>query len=147
MSVAPSSASTLHRIYVDFLGGLPSPPSDPTDPDCMKHALARLAELAAVPSIASRSLKSPMSFSLVSPGVGHSKDLSILMQGANTGFSPYPPDFRSERKYVGHLPTPLFLACSSIVPVFLYSRLFERTRGLFHRRSDSRLHVREGSLH
>ncbi|KAI9449646.1 Alpha/Beta hydrolase protein [Lactarius psammicola] len=41
MGITPSSAPTLHRIYVDFLGGLPSPPSDPTDPDCMKRALVR----------------------------------------------------------------------------------------------------------
>ncbi|KAI9448565.1 alpha/beta-hydrolase [Lactarius indigo] len=108
-------------------GGLPSPPSDPTDPDCMRRALGRLAELAADPSIASRSLKSPMSFSLVSYGVGQSKDPNVLMQGANARFSLFPPDQRSlaERNH---------------------GRFFERTKGLFHRRSDSRLHIREGSL-
>jgi hypothetical protein len=106
MSLTPSSASTLHRIYVDFLGALPSTPSDPTDPNCMKRALGRLAEFAADPSIASRSPKSPMSFSLVSSGVGHSKDLNV---GTNTGFSPFPPDCRSERKCVSHLP-PFWLA-------------------------------------
>ncbi|KAH9049261.1 alpha/beta-hydrolase [Lactarius deliciosus] len=124
MGIISSSAPALHQIYVDFLGGLPSPPSDPTDPDFMRRALGRLAELAADPSIASRSLKSPMSFSLVSYGVGQSKDLNVLMQETNTGFSLFPPDRRSlaERKF------------------------FERTKGLFHRRSDSRLHIREGSL-
>ncbi|KAH8979294.1 alpha/beta-hydrolase [Lactarius hatsudake] len=124
MGIISSSAPALHQTYVDFLGGLPSPPSDPTDPDFMRRALGRLAELAADPSIASRSLKSPMSFSLVSYGVGQSKDLNVLMQETNTGFSLFPPDRRSlaERKF------------------------FERTKGLFHRRSDSRLHIREGSL-
>lgn len=119
MSITPSSATTLRRIYVDFLGGLPSSPSDPTDPECMKSALGRLAELASDPSIATRSLKSPMSFSLVPSCARQSKG---LMQGAtNTGLFPFPPDYRSERKF------------------------FERTnlKGLFHRRSDSRLHVRE----
>ncbi len=144
MSITPSSAPTLHRIYVDFLGGLPSPPSDPTDPDCMKRALVRLAELAADPSIASRSLKSPMSFSLVPSGVGQSKDLNALMRGTNTGFLPFPSDRRSEPKCVGHLP-PFWLLLIDR-PVFSHSRFFERTKGLFHRRSDSRLHVREGSF-
>ncbi|KAH9059307.1 alpha/beta-hydrolase [Lactarius vividus] len=113
MGITPSSAPGLHQIYADFLGDLPSPPSDPTDPDCMKRALGRLAELAADPSIASRSLKSPMSFSLVSYGVGQSKDFNALMQGTNTGFSLFPPDRRSlaERKCVGHVP---LLARSSI---------------------------------
>jgi hypothetical protein len=101
MSITPSSATTLRRIYVDFLGGLPSSPSDPTDPECMKSALGRLAELASDPSIATRSLKSPMSFSLVPSCARQSKG---LMQGAtNTGLFPFPPDYRSERKYVGHL--------------------------------------------
>lgn len=143
MSITPSSAPTLHRIYVDFLGGLPSPPSDPTDPDCMKRALVRLAELTADPSIVFRSLKSPMSFSLVCSGVGQSKDLSALMQGTNAGFSPFPPDRQSERKCVSHLPLFGLLIDR---PVFSHSGFLERTKGLFHRRSDSRLHVREGSL-
>jgi pimeloyl-ACP methyl ester carboxylesterase len=120
MSITPSSAPTLRRIYVDFLGGLPSTPSDSTDPECMKGALGRLAELASDPSIATRSLKSPMSFSLVPSCARKPKG---LMHGAtNTGFLPFPPDYRSERKFL------------------------ERTKGLFHRRSDSRLHVREGSF-
>jgi hypothetical protein len=102
MSITPSSAPTLRRIYVDFLGGLPSTPSDSTDPECMKGALGRLAELASDPSIATRSLKSPMSFSLVPSCARKPKG---LMHGAtNTGFLPFPPDYRSERKcVVGHL--------------------------------------------
>ncbi|KAF8270873.1 hypothetical protein EI94DRAFT_664759 [Lactarius quietus] len=122
MSITPSSAPTLRRIYVDFLGGLPRSPSDPT-PECMKRALVKLAELAADPSIASRSLKSPMSFSLVSSCGRQSKDLNALMHGTSNGFSPFPSDYRAERKFL------------------------ERTKGLFHRRSDSRLHVREDFPH
>ena len=46
-----------------------------------------------------------MSFSLVPPGVGRSKDLNALIQGMDTGFSNFPPDLRSERKFVvGYLP-------------------------------------------
>lgn len=102
MSITPSSAPTLRRIYVDFLGGLPSLPFDSTAPECMKYALGRLAELAADPSIASRSLKSPMTFSLVPSCARQSKGLlNVSMHEAtNTGFLPFPHDYRSERKCV-----------------------------------------------
>lgn len=105
MGITPSVAPTLRRIYVEFLGGLPPTPSDPTDPECIKRALVRLAELAVDPSIASRSLKSPMSFSLVSSYHKQSNSLDVLMhETTNTGFLPFPSDYRSERKCVGRLP-------------------------------------------
>lgn len=105
MGITPSVAPTLRRIYVDFLGGLPPMPSVPTDPERMKNALVRLAELAVDPSIAYRSLKSPMSFSLVSSYDRQSKNLDVLMhETTNTGFLPFPSDYRSERKCVGRLP-------------------------------------------
>ena len=110
MSITPSSAPTLRRIYVDFLGSLSSLPSDSTAPECMKYALGRLAELAADPSIASRSLKSPMSFSLVPSCARQSKGLlnTSMQEATNTGFLPFPHDYRSERKCVVVSPLPIF---------------------------------------
>jgi hypothetical protein len=102
MSITSSCAPTLRRIYVDFLSSLPPSPSDRADPECMKRALARLAELATDPSIASRTLKSPMTFSLVPSCARQLTGLSVLMHNGatNTGFSAFPPDYRSERKCV-----------------------------------------------
>ena len=106
MSITSSCAPTLRRIYVDFLSSLEVPPSrsDRTDPECMMRALARLAELATDPSIASRTLKSPMSFSLVPSCASRQlTGLSVLMHNngtTNTEFSAFPPDYRSERKCV-----------------------------------------------
>ena len=106
MSITSSCAPTLRRIYVDFLSSLevPSSRSDRTDPECMMRALTRLAELATDPSIASRTLKSPMSFSLVPSSCARQlTGLSVLMHNngtTNTEFSAFPPDYRSERKCV-----------------------------------------------
>ncbi|KDQ64989.1 hypothetical protein JAAARDRAFT_245121 [Jaapia argillacea MUCL 33604] len=106
LSIVPAFASIVNQTFAKFLSRQPlvrsdlSPPSKPIETR-MRSALAKLADLAGDPSIASRPARSSASFSRVTSEVARSQLDTIRIYAKDQGraFSPLGPDGRPIRKF------------------------------------------------
>ncbi|KAI0069186.1 alpha/beta-hydrolase [Artomyces pyxidatus] len=104
LSLIPTCASILNKIYVKFVSRIPPPESTPLPvpiPISMKRALATLAGLVDRPMITMRDPMSPMSFSVVTPEVEkQQREVFIsFIRGQTAAFSPLGEDGRPLRKF------------------------------------------------